>query len=200
MVIFLAESLKGFYYLEMRIGLVTFALFLLPSLASAQFGFHTGAHFGYSKLGAQSGELRKRDLGAFDLQFMPGYRLPADLMAGLMLEYRLMGQLDEDSRPGYDLSGNSFNMGIGGTWEPGPIKLLFSWDLYSRHYVTGGNNTYMGSGYHFLIGFRFLPGFSFDVEYVTNTYDTQSTNGADYGLNDYYLDLWNVGLGVSYSY
>ena len=198
----MAESPKDFYNLGMSLrALILTFLLLTPGLAQAEFGFHAGSHFGLGKMTYDNGIPGDRDMGTFDLQFMPGYRLPMGLMAGLMLDYRLMSQLtDEAEVSGTNYSGRSFLWGLAATFEPGPIKLLLGYDFRARHWFSGPDTTFMGSGFRFLVGYKFLPGFAFDLEYVSTTYNTSEVNGLETGLNNNNLKHWNLGFGVSYSY
>lgn len=202
----MAETLKDSYNLEMKtrpliLTLLLFIPLLMPFRAQANFGFHAGSHFGIGKMGYESGIPGDREMGTFDVQFMPGYRFPMGLMAGLMLDYRLMSQLTDQSEvSNTDYSGRSFLWGIGAMFEPGPIKLLFSYDFRARHWFSGPDTTFMGSGFHFLFGYKFMPGFAFDIQYVTTTYNKQIVNGSKTGLNNNNLHHWNLGFGVSYSY
>jgi hypothetical protein len=177
------------------------ALCLLPASAFAQFGFHAGSHFGYGRITSETSSLPTRDMGTFDLQFMPGYRLPPNLMGGILLDYRFMSQLtDEQEVGGSNFSGRGFLWGLGAAFEPGPLKFLFSYDLQARHYYSGPDTTYKGSGFHILFGYEFMAGFHVDLEYVSSTYNTLEVNDAETPLGDNTLRHWNLGLGVSYSY
>lgn len=203
----MAERPKDFYNLGMSFRTLILTVLLLipglaiPSLARAEFGFHAGSHFGIGKMAYDNGIPGDRDMGTFDLQFMPGYRFPMGLMAGLMLDYRLMSQLTDESETGRtDYSGRSLLMGLAATFEPGPLKFLLGWDLRARHWFSGPDTTFMGSGWRLLFGYKFLPGFAFDIEFVNTIYNASEVNGLETGLNNNNLKHWNLGFGVSYSY
>lgn len=173
-------------------------LFLLPLAAQAEFGFHAGSHFGFGKMENVSRTIT-RDIGTFDLQFMPGYRI-AGFMPGLMIDYRLMSQLQDSAVEEADFSGTGLLLGLGVTFEPGPVKILVSYDLRSRHWHSGPDTTYAGSGYHLLLGYKFFPGLAFDLQYVSSTYNSVEAGGIANGLPEDTMKHWNLGFGISYSY
>jgi hypothetical protein len=195
-----ADSPKDFYNLNMRFWILLLLPLLLPQPAWAQFGFHAGSHFGYGGMRSDSGSRPQRDMGTWDFQFMPGYRFPPLLMAGLLLDYRFMSQLTDKSQVGSDYSGRGFLWGLGLTAEPGLFKLLVSYDFRARHWFSGPDTTFKGSGYHLLFGYKFMPGFFADLEYVSTTYNSQEVDGISSGLKNDDLHHWNLGLGISYSY
>jgi hypothetical protein len=194
------ESPNDFYTLRMmyRIALWAGILFASVPNARAEFGFHAGSHFGYGRMSSDSGA-SARNMGTFDLQFMPGYRI-LGFMPGLLLDFRLLSQLEEGSRTQANFSGRGLLMGLGVTYEPGPVKILVSYDFRNRHWYSGPDTTYAGSGYHLLLGYKFMPGFSFDIEYVRSTYNSVEVDGIANGLNNNNVNHWNLGFGVSYSY
>jgi len=182
-----------------RIAFLAWLLFASAPSAQAEFGFHGGAHFGYGRMGNDAGGSVGRNMGAFDLQFMPGYRI-LGFMPGLLLDYRLLSQLEDGSPTQANFSGHGLLMGLGLTYEPGPVKILVSYDFRNRHWFSRPDTTYAGSGYHLLLGYKFMPGFSFDLEYVSSTYNSVEVNGIASGLNNDTVTHWNIGFGVSYSY
>lgn len=195
----MAETIKDFYNLQMsRVLLFSLFFLLAPTLVKAEFGFHAGSHFGYGRISNDGGSIPARSMGVFDVQFMPGYRMLGSLMPGLLFEYRLMSQLEETATP--DFGGRGLIIGLGATFEPGPVKLLVSYDFRARHWYSGPDTTYSGSGFRFLVGYKFLPGFAFDVQYVSTSYDSQEVNGIATGLNNDNLHHWNLGFGASYSF
>lgn len=182
--------------------ILTLFLGLLSSSAEAQFGAHFATHFGYGKMGSDSGFIQKRSMGTFDLQAMPGYRLLGNqLLLGLLFDLRFMSQLqDQNDVGGEDFGGRGLTWGLGASFEPGPVKILVSYDLSARHWYTAPETTYKGSGFHFILGIPVAPSLFLDLQYVTTTYNTRKVNGDEYGLADDNVQHWNVGFGVSYSY
>jgi hypothetical protein len=180
--------------------LALLAVLLFPSTASAEFGFHAGSHFGFGRMGSEAGSRPSRSLGSFDLQFMPGYRFMPLFMGGLLLDYRFLAQLANESEVGSNFSGRSFLWGLGLMAEPGPFKVLVSYDFRARHWFSGPDTTFKGSGYHILFGYKFLPAIAFDIQFVSTTYNSQEVDGIPAGLSPDTIKHWNLGFGVSYSY
>ncbi len=180
------------------LSILLFFLFIAP--AQANFGFHAGSHFGYGRISGEDALIPARDMGTFDLQFMPGYRLGAGLMVGMLLDYRFMSQLEENGSQTTDFSGRGFLTGAGISYEPGLIKALFSYNLQARHYLSGPDTTYSGSGFTLLFGYEFLPSFFTDLEYVSTTYNAVEIDGVPAPLGTNTIHHWNIGIGISYSY
>ncbi len=197
----MAESIKDFYNLGMRTLLLLLLLCFSPLAAQAEFGFQVGGHFGIGNMGNDSGSIRERSLGTFDVQFMPGYHFLGDFMGGLLLEYRLISQLTNQVEAGSDLSGNGFIWGLAAMYEPGPLKFLVSYDFRARHWFDEPETVYSGSGYRFLFGYKFLPGFAFDLQYSSTNYNYRRLGAAESEIADEDQPRhWNIGLGLSYTF
>lgn len=186
--------------IQNKVRLMVLSLFLaMAPEAEAQFGFHAGTHLSFGQMGSESESVKDRSMGSFDLQFMPGYRY-AGLMGGLLLDYRFISQITSASDAGSDLAGHSFTWGLGGTWEPGIWKFLFSYDFRARHSVSEPENTYKGSGFHLLAGYKIAPSLCVDLQYSRMRYNTLETAVSETGLGDDSVRHWNLGIGISYSY
>ncbi len=184
--------------------LLALLLLALHSIsAEAEVGLHIGGHFGYGKMGDEANDLnRSRNMGTFDLQGMPGYRLYGKLLlAGLLFDYRFIGQLTDKSATLSDLSGRSFLLGPAIVVDLPVGKLLFSYDIRARHYFSGPDTTYKGSGVHFLFGYKVAGNLCVDIEYVVTNYNTVTISDIETELTgDLPLNHKNLGFGLSWTY
>lgn len=173
--------------------------------ASAVFGFHAGSHLGIGRMGNESLTLANRTMSVIDFQFMPGYTIGA-FMPGLLLDYRFVGQMtDSVNAGGSDLAGKSFIIGLGTTFLTGDWKILFSYDLRSRHSLStndssGNHTTYKGSGFHLLGGYQLAKNWFFDGEFVQSSYNTSAVGESESDISSNKVKQWNLSFGVSYTY
>ena len=175
------------------------ALLVSPT-AQAQFAFHAATHIGIGRMGDEQGQLPNRSMGTFDLQFSPGYRIAYSLMPLLLIDYRLMSQLQNESAVGSDWSGTGLVLGLGLAIEPGPVKFTVSYDFRSRHNLNNEDTHYRGSGYHFIFGYEVIKNLFFDLQYTQQTYNSQEVNGVSSGRGENPIKHWNFGLGLAYRF
>jgi predicted porin len=184
----------------MRAGILSFLLLFLPVKSWATFGLHIGSHLSYGRIGNESGTISERSMSAFDIQAMPGYRI-GNFMPGLLIDYRFLAQLGRnDEYENTDYGGRSLILGLGTTAEFDAIKILFSYDFRARHNSATPDSLYKGSGFHFTLGYFFMPKLSIDFAYSKSTYSKVETDGVESMVSDDRLKNWNFGLGISYSY
>jgi hypothetical protein len=185
-------------------------LALLSVPARAEFGLHVGGHFGYGKMGDEANDINQdRSMGSFDLQAMPGYRfLDKLLMAGVMLDYRFLGQLEDKSATLSDFSGRSFLIGLGAMLDLPTVKFILSYDFHDRHNISLPKTTYKGKGWHFLLGYKVAGSLCVDLEYVVANYDSQTLLGEDSDLSGtdlsgntrYPISHDSLAFGLSWTY
>lgn len=151
-------------------------------------------------MGGVKGSPSHRPIGSFDLQAMPGYRVLDPLTVGWMLDYHFVSQLNNNTAPGSDFTGNGLQMGLGVMFEPGPLKLLVSYDPWSRHWHSNPDTTFKGSGYHLLAGYKVIDDFSFDLEYVRAAYNVKEILSLETPLGPDEIFYWSLAFGISYTY
>ena len=184
----------------MRLVHLALLALLTPTLAKADYGAHVGGHFGYGKMGNSSLDANQsRGIGTFDLQGMPGIKVYGKfILLGLMLDYRFHSQLSDDNSLS-QYGGRSFLLGPGAILDFPLFKLLFSWDIRDRHYYSGPDTTYKGSGFHFLFGYKVVGNLCVDLEYVTARYKSVKINDDEIGLDDP-VKHYNLAFGLSWSF
>lgn len=195
----MAQPPKNFVELSMRCLFLALIALSIPNLAQAAFGLHVGGHFGYGNMGNESTDAdQARSVGTFDVQAMPGLRALGNvLLVGLMLDYRFHSQLkDDDSLVPY--SGRSFLLGPGVALDLSFGKLLFSYDILTRHYYTGPETTLKGSGFHILAGYKVMGNLSVDLEYVVSRYSTVDQYNGERDLGEFPIKHKNLGFGLSW--
>jgi hypothetical protein len=184
----------------MRLLALAIVALFSSTLARADYGAHLGAHFGYGQMGNSSGdENRTRNMGTLDLQAMPGIKLYGNaLLLGLMLDYRFMSQLtDETNLSSY--GGRGFLAGPGALLDFSFGRFLFSWDMRARHYYSGPDTTYKGSGFHFLFGYKVMGNLCADLEYVISRYNAVRINEVETGLDENkQVTHKSLGFGLSW--
>ena len=168
--------------------------------ARAQVGLHAATHLGIGSIDTGRKSAPYRSLGTFNLEAMPGWRFSPKLMAGLVVDYRLITQLEDGTGSNAaNFGGKGLTLGLGGTFETGDAKFLVSYDPFARHWAPSPQTTYKGSGFHIMAGIQFEPKWFIDVEFSSATYDEAGIRGLDQHLRDPRTH-WNLALGVSYSY
>lgn len=170
------------------------------------FGAHFGAHMGFGKAGTENSSVQDRTIGAIDLQTMPSFRYNA-LMLGLMLEYRVLGQLDDATKVGnLDLSGNEFMYGPGIAAHFSSYKTLFVYILKSRYGVSNPSlpvhdQVYSsGSGFELIFGYEVAPSWYFDFLFSQINYSKTVNDNLETDISANHLSHWNFGFGASYSF
>lgn len=148
-------------------------------------------------MGGDDQPLTPRSMGTLDVQAMPGFRM-LGFMPGIMLNLRLLGQLSGDNSAGNEVSGSGSLLGVGVAYEPGPVKLIGSYDLRARHTHSLPDTSYQGSGFTFLVGLLMMPGMYIDLQFNRTSYDTRVTGAARDHLGTSVVH-WNAGFGLSMS-
>jgi hypothetical protein len=177
------------------------SLFLAASSAqAADYGIYAGSHIGIGDEGRkESDTFQNRTVGTLDLQAMPGVRYFGNtLLAGILFDFRLLFQVsDADPKKAGDYAGTGFQVGPGFLFDFPLARFLASWDMRARQSVNSPEMSFKGSGFHFLLGYKALPTFSVDLEYVATRYNTVSTalGEADVGPNPVTYHM--LGLGAS---
>lgn len=176
-------------------------LWLCPIKALAEFGGHVGAHFGYGKMGTDGVTIYsydRRAVGTFNGEFMPGWRFfGSSLLAGVLFDLRFLAQLNNSSP---DFSGHGYSLGAGLMYEVLALKLLASWDPWERQSYSGPSTTFMGSGFHLLVGYKIFPATCVDLEYVTARFNAREQDGVETALSQFPLRMWSIGFGLSFSF
>ena len=168
--------------------------------ARAEFGLYAGTHFGYGSEGRDTNDAYlKRTVGVLDFQAMPGMKLYGKvLLVGLLFDLRLLSQLSNvDTQAVGDFGGSGLLLGPGIALDFPYGKILLSYDLRARQSIHSPDATFKGSGFHFLIGYKAMPRFSLDFEYVATHYKTVSVLGVDNDLSGNPMTHNNIGAGVS---
>ena len=174
---------------------------LLPSAASAaDWGFFTGAHFGFSKEGQSVGDdYPGRSMGSLDLQAMPGVHFFNNaVLFGPLLDARLQSQLDTGTATSFN--GFGLTVGPGFLFDFKAFRLLISWDWRDRQSISApANATLAGSGFHFLLGIAVAPKVDFNIEFVLAKFNTLTIAGTEYPLtnNPVTQPLFGTGLSLT---
>jgi hypothetical protein len=182
--------------------LVLFHFVFYPLAAKAEFGGHFGAHFGYGKMGSTDPSpfsYQSRAIGSFNAELMPGWRLlDHALLLGLLFDLRFLAQLANGTT---DFSGHGYTLGLGSTFNFGPVKFLFSYDPWARHsFSDSSGSTLKGSGVHLSVGGKVFSNTSADLEYYTSKFNSVDQGGTDINLEQYPVKLWAIGFGLSYNF
>lgn len=170
------------------------------------FGLHLGSHLGFGKVANETNSVQNRTVGAMDLQAMPAFRYDA-FMLGLMMEYRLLGQLDKPINVGYtDLSGSEFLYGPGLAAHFSSLKLLVAYVLSSSYTVSNPGTSIheqaysSGEGIEAILGMEIAASWYFDFIFSQLSYSKVTSDSIESDISANKLSHWNFGFGVSYSY
>lgn len=183
--------------------LVSLLLLAHPVSARAELGLYAGTHLGAGQAGHELNDTyTKRSVGVLDFQAMPGFHFYGKaVLAGLMLDARLLSQLSTsvNTATAGDLGGKGLLLGPGVNFDFTFGRLLLVWDMRARQSVNEPDATFKGSGFNILAGYRAMPGFTVDLEYVVAKYNALSIGDVETGLGSAPISQKSFGLGVSLS-
>jgi len=181
--------------------LVFVFLFLGSGAQAAEYGVYAASHIGIGDEGrGNSDTYQNRTVGTLDLQVMPGVRFfGKTLLAGLLIDLRLLFQASNaDPVKAGDYGGTGLQVGPGFVLDFPTAKFLVSWDLRARQSINSPDSAgFKGSGFHFILGYKALPTFSVDFEYVATRYKTASTAFGELDLSSNPVTYGVYGLGAS---
>lgn len=184
----------------MRVLALAFLL-LAPVAHAADYGLYAASHIGIGDEGrGQSDTYQNRTVGTLDAQAMPGmYFLGKTFLAGVLVDLRLLFQVSNaDKTQAGDYGGTGLQVGPGFVLDFPTVKFLASWDIRARQSISSPDSTsFKGSGFHFILGYKALPTFSVDFEYVATRYKTVATALGEVDLSSNPITYGVCGLGAS---
>ena len=184
----------------MRFLALALLLLVAPQALAADFGLFAGSHIGIGDEGrTKSDTFQDRTVGALDLQVMPGLHYFGNtLLAGILFDLRLLFQVSEaDPKKAGDYGGTGLQVGPGFALDFSRAKFLASWDMRARQSTSSPDLSFKGSGFHFLLGYKALPTFTVDFEYVATRYKTIGTSYGELDVSDNPVTYHMLGMGAS---
>ena len=189
----------------MKLTLICLLLFsLLGVNARADgFGLHASTNLGAGSLGNDSSTLQSRSMYGLNLEAMPGYYVSKNFLAGILFDYGIFGQGASTKSAGNALGGHEYSLGLGLAYQPGPWKLVFSYDFIGKYTVTTTDSEIKfshPSGFHLLAGYRVANHSYFDLEFSSINYRHEISDGAESDISSDPVNHWNFAVGISVAY
>jgi len=175
-------------------------LMLSPNAHALDYGVYAGSHIGIGDEGRNGADtFPNRTVGVLDLQALPGARFYGKaLTAGLLFDFRLYTQVSNaDPVKVGNYGGTGLQLGPGVALDLPFVRGLLAWDIRARQSINDPDQTFKGSGFHFLLGYKAMPTFSVDFEYVSTRYKTVGSALEEIDLSDLPVTYHMYGLGAS---
>lgn len=183
-------------------------LIALGSLSEshAGFGIKTGVGGGMGTMGNESGSIQSRTMNYASVYALPVYS-HLGFYAGPHLEYRLVGQSTAESSVGNsNLRGSGHTIGVAVGFEMlmfhGHVGYDFSGSYKLSNTTSSGQESIYTApaGFRVSAGYRFMPFFSIDLNFVDHKYSKNTLAGTETDISSDKLKDTHYGLGLSFHF